>query len=1082
MRVIRRSVCVAFLLMAVMPAARAAEPAPDHFAGLASSFRSQARPLLKRFCLGCHSEKKKKGDLDLQQFKTLAAVRRGTSTWLKVAEMLDDGEMPPEDSRQPSAAQRKQLREWVRRYLVAESLANAGDPGPVVLRRLNNAEYTYTIRDLTKVTLDPVREFPADNAAGEGFTNTGAALVMSPALSQKYFDAGKQTARHLVFLPNGFRFSAHVTRRAWTDEILAEIRKFYAQFADSVDLGTGLAVGYLTGHSDTRLGKAGRLPLEKYFAALLAERDALTKGGKTIDAVARARGLNGRYLGKLWSSLSGSDPSLLLDSLRTRWRNATPKDAAALAVDVTTWQNGLWAFNPIGLRGRKGSSSRWAEPINPLVVQQDLRFKIPAAVKGEDKRRVIVSLVATDAGDGNKHDYVVWRQPRLVKKGQPDILLRDVRKLASDDTENDPASWGLDPAMFGKHPNGRAIDATSLCVRAPSVIEIRLPTDLVTGRELLTTVVLDEKTGLQGSVQVEIVGAAPRGKSGLLPSKVAVKYSQVTQVFSDHREVSFSRPILVSKNSTVRAALESAMDKHRSLFPTVLCYMQVVPVDELHTTTLYFREDDHLVRLMLDAAQKSRIDRLWRELRFVSQSALMRVVVLEDLLTAMSGNRQDKNSQYHGLEPLLAPFTKAAVTFRKELAAAEPAHLDALVDLADRAYRRPLTDAERREIRGLYHELREQGLSHEAAFRLTLGRIFIATPFLFRLESAPAGTASAGVSGWELASRLSYFLWSSQPDEALRSVAAAGGLASAEMLVKQSRRMLDDPRGRRLAVEFACQWLGIYNFSQNNDKSEKTFPEFARLRGEMYEESILFLEDLFRNDGSILDLLNADHTFLNESLAKHYGIDGVNGPEWRRVRGILRQGRGGVLGMASVLAKQSAASRTSPIVRGNWVYETLLGEHLPKPPANVPLLPDSVPTGLTARQLVERHSSVPECAKCHARIDPFGFALEQYDAIGRLRANASDTRTKLIDGTTIEGIEGLRKYLLTTRRHDFVQQFCRKLLGYALGRAVQLSDRPLLTEMHRQLAANGYRCRTAIEIIVRSRQFREIRGRDTTSE
>ena len=186
--------------------------------------------------------------------------------------------------------------------------------------------------------------------------------------------------------------------------------------------------------------------------------------------------------------------------------------------------------------------------------------------------------------------------------------------------------------------------------------------------------------------------------------------------------------------------------------------------------------------------------------------------------------------------------------------------------------------------------------------------------------------------------------------------------------------------------------------------------------------------------------------------------------------------------MASVLAKQSAASRTSPIVRGNWVYETLLGEHLPKPPAKVPQLPDSVPAGLTARQLVERHNSVPECAKCHSRIDPFGFALERYDAIGRLRAGPSDTRTRLVDGTTIEGIEGLREYLSTTRRHDFVQQFCRKLLGYALGRAVQLSDRPLLAEMHRRLAANGYRCRTAIEIIVCSRQFREIRGRDAISE
>ena len=307
-------------------------------------------------------------------------------------------------------------------------------------------------------------------------------------------------------------------------------------------------------------------------------------------------------------------------------------------------------------------------------------------------------------------------------------------------------------------------------------------------------------------------------------------------------------------------------------------------------------------------------------------------------------------------------------------------------------------------------------------------------------------------------------------------MAADAALHAPEMLAKQARRMLSDARVRRLAAEFACQWLDIYGFSKNVEKSEKLYPEFTWLRLEMTEESVRFLDDMFRNDGSILDLLNADHTFLNESLAKHYGIDGVSGPQWRRVPRVRGHGRGGVLGMASVLAKQSGASRTSPILRGNWVSETLLGERLPKPPANVPQLPDSVPAGLTARQLIERHSSEPECAKCHARIDPYGFALEQYDAVGRLRERKLDTKTKLVDGKTIKGIEGLRDYLLKDRRHDFVQQFCRKLLGYSLGREVQLSDEPLLEEMQQQLAASGHRFGVAVETIVRSRQFREIRG------
>lgn len=180
--------------------------------------------------------------------------------------------------------------------------------------------------------------------------------------------------------------------------------------------------------------------------------------------------------------------------------------------------------------------------------------------------------------------------------------------------------------------------------------------------------------------------------------------------------------------------------------------------------------------------------------------------------------------------------------------------------------------------------------------------------------------------------------------------------------------------------------------------------------------------------------------------------------------------------MASLLASQSGASRTSPILRGNWVYETLLGERLPRPPANVPQLPENVPTGKTARQLIEQHSSVAACAKCHAKIDPFGFALEQYDAIGRLRSTPVDTSTRLPDGTQLNGLDGLRNYLLTKRQNDFVRQFCRKLLGFSLGRELQLSDELLLDRMHAKLEANGFRFSAAVETIVTSSQFREIRG------
>jgi hypothetical protein len=250
----------------------------------------------------------------------------------------------------------------------------------------------------------------------------------------------------------------------------------------------------------------------------------------------------------------------------------------------------------------------------------------------------------------------------------------------------------------------------------------------------------------------------------------------------------------------------------------------------------------------------------------------------------------------------------------------------------------------------------------------------------------------------------------------------------------------------------------------------------------MHEEAIRFFSDLFQNDTSILSIFDADHTFLNERLAHHYGILGVTGEDWQRVDGVKKFGRGGVLGLGATLAKQSGASRTSPILRGNWVAEVLLGDKLPRPPKDVPRLPEDEATeSLTVRQLTEKHSSDPKCSGCHARIDGYGYALEGYDAIGRVRTHdlaerLIDTRAKLFDGTQVEGADSLRAYLLTKKRDVVLRQFCRKLLGYALGRSVQLSDKPLLTEMQQKSRDQDYRFSVAVETIVRSKQFRNIRG------
>lgn len=329
------------LLVGVMAAAlvlqaRAAPPEDAALARLAATFH-EVRSLVTHYCFECHSGDQNEAEIDLAAFADLTAVRRQTRTWQKVGEMLDSGQMPPKGAKQPSDSERRRLHQWVRDYLSVEAHARSGDPGRVVLRRLSNAEYTYTLRDLTGVeSLAPAREFPDDGAAGEGFTNTGDALVISPALVTKYFDAAKEVVAHAVLLPDGLRFSPHATRRDWSDDLVGRIRNFYGQYAENSGASRVDLQGIVF---DTNQG--GRLPLERYFAATLEESQALRAGRQSIADIARQRDLSPEYLGALWDMLArspGEQPSILLDDLRARWAEATPSDLNALVAFVESWQ------------------------------------------------------------------------------------------------------------------------------------------------------------------------------------------------------------------------------------------------------------------------------------------------------------------------------------------------------------------------------------------------------------------------------------------------------------------------------------------------------------------------------------------------------------------------------------------------------------------------------------------------------------------------------------------------------------------------------------------------------------------------
>lgn len=1254
----------------------------------ADTFELAVRPLIGEYCITCHSTEQQEGELDLEQFASTALVKQSASVWERVLEQLANGEMPPESARQMPPDQKQRLTDGVRQMLDEVALENAGDPGPVVLRRLSNQEFTYTLRDLTGVPeLDPAREFPRDGAAGEGFTNTGAALVMSPALLTRYLDAAREVSRRMVLLPHGIRFSSSDSPQDWTDEALTRIRDFYSRHTIVVDL-------------EKDVGGTGRVKSEGGGVELTHYLDAL-QGRRSQE------GLNTKYLNVLREALTSSAPSVLLDPLRKKFR-----DKQLTAADIEPWQQVLWRFTTVGHIGKANGPGAWQEPVAPLAARQDLRVRLS---DGQDQT---LYLVTSDAGDGHEGDDVMWENPRLISKGRPDIPAARIPELVRyleaqrakfiDETETclnaiaeghdqadseclaawrDYLGYGvmakLEPLLSGRlertpdysfirgwtgdnalsvianssdatvrvpgimqarsvaaHPSpdraaviawrnresgrfqitgnivhahpecgngvtwtveirrshvtdvlaggvsdgqrvisfgpvddvlleaGQVIalvigprDGNHVCdlttvnltitdgmqtwdlakdvspdilfgnphgpwhflsqptsadaarelpepiaawrraptpdraaevrrflegnfplsspllttamrrfrpsssetthtapdtgylsitAKAPSVIELRIPGDLAQNTEFAVTGRLASDT--EGSVQMHVQTESPSAVPELVAGEA--KSMQRKIMWSDNQLVTqHSVPIIVNEGSAARKRMEAALDEFRSLFPIAMCYTRIVPVDEVVTLTLYYREDDHLRRLMLNDEQASELDRLWEELRFVSELPLKQVDAFEQLWQYAT---QDADPS--AFEPLRGPILQAAEEFRRQQLAADSAQRMAVAEFASRAWRRPLTESETTSLM-------------QFTPRVMLVRVLASPSFLYRLEKA--SDQSGPVSDWELASRLSYFLWSTAPDEELRALAEAGRLSDSAVLAAQARRMLQDDRIHRLAEEFGCQWLQVRDVATLDEKSERHFPEFVHVRADMQEEVTRFFADLFRNNRSAVSLLDADYTFINDTLARHYGIR-FSGSDWQRVDGWREQGRGGILGFAATLAKHSGASRNSAILRGTWVSEVVLGDRIPDPPQGVPVLPEEFPEGLSERQLIERHSSDPNCAGCHRRIDPFGFALEGFDAIGRARP--ADTRTVLFDGTSVDGMADLREYLSTTRRRDFLRQFSRKLLGYSLGRSIQLSDKPLIDTM---VNSGESGVADLVEAIVLSPQFRQIRGRDS---
>ena len=816
---------------------------------------------------------------------------------------------------------------WVRGFLVEEMKAHAGDPGRVVVRRLSNAEYDNTVRDLTGVDLRPTRDFPADGAAGEGFTNAGDALVMSPTLLTKYLKAAKEIAAHAVLLPDGFRFSPSVNRRDWTDETLAELRKAYRESAPGPD--------------------DGRLDFTPYLAATIAHRDDLAAGKITTAAVAIREKLNPKYLQILWQALTDKEPSPPLDRIRARWRLAVAEGcgsdrgrgpgvagpALEIQQDRQLHEHGLagrrqsrlhqFANDPIqaepaagtergrlvsrgprpGRRGRprrlataalRGRRARfWAGPPPSYLLRDALGFdgRLDAAYRTVYADTSDYLSAAKEAASNScltaedlakKHDLDAtvlkhwiayldlaptaakpkptasasipansvlarWRSAAADPKRRDELakLAHQVRDLMTGDRpadKNNPdrvlydalasldgplfqgidlIAWardapavhpaggprlGLDPSRFVRDPEGKTGDADSLAAPGTSVIEVRLPTALLQNREFIVDATLEPGSS-GGPVQFE---------ARLDPPDM-------------YRPPAVGSPLTAGADlcNADRKQQEAGFDAFRRCFPTYRYYAKIIPDDEIINLRLFAREDDVLVRTFLDEGQKQRLDRLWTELRFVSQQPLIEEKNYPQFLGFVSQDGPEPFKKFKATTE--EGVHRRAAEFTKDLEAAAPKQFDALLDFAARAYRRPLEEKEKSELRKLYDGLRKKEMTHEEAFRTGADRRagVAVVPLSHRAAVGRQGAAA----GFELGTGDAAELFPLGDDARRRTAttaAAAGKLTDPGVLAAQAGRMLKDPKMRGLATEFATQWLHVRDIQEQSREERKAVSHVRR--------------------------------------------------------------------------------------------------------------------------------------------------------------------------------------------------------------------------------------------------------------
>jgi hypothetical protein len=1062
--------------------------------------------------------------ISIEKLAAQKSVGDGFQQWIRIATALEQHVMPPEGLPQPEEKDRRQAAAWIRSQLSAYAKKHDGEPGRVTVRRLTSGEYAYSIQDLTGIAIDTGIDASSDSVGGEGFSNFGDVQFMQDANLEHYLEAAKLIADHAVIGAGPLEFFPDPGKTGFELSAITRIKDIYTKYGFRTVSGEG---GFPFG-----LEKYGKV---FYVTWEYRNRAALGEPNATLRAIADREGVQPRFAQHILDVVNRPALGYPSSEIAARWHKLTPPDGdikasqAAARKQCTELQNYLTTW-PSWFFGRGDQAFGGAGDESPLIFNDKslkadavhhFSFTPRAASGGSGLAPAGPPKIYLNVADVNPaakgRGAIIWKNVTLAfnragaGRGTPGASGASGASGAGGVGAAGPAGAsggaigagrGRGPAAprvplhsvvseataqklnFGKSIDGSTIGADDFSTDGSVVFEIQLPQGMSA-----FDIQLDAALGADRDHVYRITIADREDPRGI-PTRglVGDVNSPGYKVFKAG-VMEFAANLPPNSNGEPTPA-----DKDPAPEPFDPAYN--VPEHDDYVLWVKYTRDDRFVREhIVNDAVRLRLDQAWNDVyaSFPYHDNYLRLLAKKFNYDLKGKGIADMNkAQFDAMPADLRQYVTPLRTTWEEMnaaqAAAKPRHVDDCLRFAGQAWRRPLTEAEKQNLRAFYTKTMALEADHVKAIRALIARILVAPQFLYKVELSSELTTVRPLSGWEMASRLSYFLWSSIPDDELRRAAAAGELSTTAGLQKQVKRMLADAKARRLSTEFFGQWLGFYHFDQYKGVDTGRYPEFTdEVKAAMYDEAVSFFEHIIRNNRPVHEILYADYDFLNKPLAKYYGVDGAakslnaSGAVTRIDNANALQ-RGGLLRLGAVLTTTSAPLRTSPVKRGDWVLRRILGTPTPPPPADAGSIPsdDKMFGGLSVRDRLAVHKRNATCAVCHTRIDPLGFPLEHYDSTGRWREKYSDGKPiddtgELANKTQIPGVKGLLDYLAT--QQDKVQlTLTRKLLGYALGRTVQGSDQLLVDRM--VAAGDTATISDLASLIVISGQFRNIAGRE----